>query len=379
MERQSKFEQWIFSRFDTTPEALGYYRILFALYMLLIYAPGHSIQSRFPLISSFPDEFFHPPFGPMRLFSGFPDAYVFEVLLVLINVGLVAILVGYRTRMASVVTAVSLFICHGFSYSFGKINHWAVILCIPLLMAFANWGAACSFDARRNPDAKKDVESWPIALLALLLCFAMFTAGFQKLTAGWLDPSTQAVQGHMIRVFFIDRVQGLLAPFFIDIHDRLFWEILDYVSVSFELAFLLAMLHPALIRLFAGFATFFHLGILLILNIAYHPIFLVYAAFVNWQGPLDSLRLPTRFSKIFDSIRMLPPVPVVLLAGAFFYLVGSPLLPLNHLGTLPSGGSVLDLILMSAVSIGVLFVALRKMIGAYSRMRGVMRPSMTVR
>src|SRR5690625_5725460 len=72
-------------------------------------------------------------------------------------------------------------------------------------MAFTNWGAAYSVDSCRQNSSDQTAESWPLTLLALLIGFMMFTAGVPKILGGWLDPSTQAVQGHLFNQYFLDR------------------------------------------------------------------------------------------------------------------------------------------------------------------------------
>jgi hypothetical protein len=57
---------------------------------------------------------------------------------------------------------------HGFLFSVRKINHELLIVIVPILMAFSNWGAVYSVDQYFKPDKNKTVESWPLSLLALL-------------------------------------------------------------------------------------------------------------------------------------------------------------------------------------------------------------------
>jgi uncharacterized membrane protein YphA (DoxX/SURF4 family) len=116
----------------------------------------------------------------------------------------------------------------------------------------------------------------------LITGFAMFTAGFPKILGGWLDPSTQATQGHFVRQYFVHGRQDLLAPLAATLHAPWVWEFFDVATVVFEVGFLLAILHPASTRLFAVLAVAFHTGVKLTLNIAFLPNLIVYAAVLPW-------------------------------------------------------------------------------------------------
>lgn len=326
----SAFDWWVFDAYRTETASLAIYRILFALYMLLFYTRG----TRFGWIANFPDAFFHPPFGPMRLFfDGFPTGYFLNGLGLLLSLSLVALLVGYRTRWASLVTGLCLFVGFGFSYSLGKINHNILLLLVPIVMAASNWGDRYSYDAlHKRTSGRQEAEGWPIALMALFLGFAMFTAGFAKLLGGWLDPATQAAQGHLVQNFFLLGRHDYLAPFFIGLDSSVFWEVQDYATVLFEVGFLFAAFHPALMRIFAAVAVFFHLGVLLVLNISFTFQLIIYALFVDWTK--ITRQLPA-FSKIRGTaeaiIRKIPPVPLIAVLGGLAYAFGSPLSVLRAL------------------------------------------------
>lgn len=346
-----RFDRWIFDSFSVTPEGLGLYRIAFGLFGLLFIAPGHAAYARFTFLASFPDIFFLPPPGPMQLLSGFPPAAFFDGVHLLLNLCLVAVLFGYRTRWASVLTSVLFLVGYGFSYSLGKINHNMLFVLLPLVMSFSNWGAAFSFDARAGRTSR-EVASWPIVLTALLTGFAMFTAGFPKILGGWLDPSTHAAQGRLVREFFIHGRRDLLAPLFVTVESPMLWELFDLMTVGFEVGFLFAVIHPLSTRLFAAAAVGFHTGVMLIMNIAFLPNLIVYAAFLPWTRVARFLprRSSTRAPSTLRVQRRT--VHAILLPGttAFFYFVGSPLLWLNGSVSLTSDLTVIDL-----AAIGIAF------------------------
>lgn len=167
-------------------------------------------------------------------------------------------------------------------------------------MAFGGWGAAYSVDAYREKEKvyAKDVESWPLTLLALFIGFMMFTAGFAKLLGGWLNPDTQATMGHLFNQYFGKGRQDLLAGYILNIESTVFWEVLDYVTIIFEMGFLAAIFHPRTTKLFVSFAVMFHFSIMMMMNIPFLHNFPAYAAFLNWTTINKKFKkwLPVKFA-----------------------------------------------------------------------------------
>ena len=321
--------RWIFEDYRLPPASLGVYRILFGIYVLFVLSPGHGSSTRFQHLASFPDAFYYPPFGPMRLLSGFPTELFFEALVLALNLSAVALLIGYRTRWASVTTGALLFVGFGYLYSLGKINHNILVLIIPFAMAVTGWGARYSWDAlRRDAGASTvRVRVWPITLVSLCVGFSMFASGMNKLLTGWLDPSAQAVQGHLHRLYYVSGSQDLLAPFFLNLDTHFFWESLDYSTVALEVGFLAACFHPTMFRLFCGIAVLFHFGVAVMMNIIFTSNLVAYGLFVNWN----------RFEVWRIAPRLKPNISegwkgealagaIVASMGTGFYLFGSPFL-----------------------------------------------------
>ena len=280
-----RFDRWVFGSFVQSPEGLAAFRIVFAAYVYLVVAPLHDVYASFGWIADLPDGLFTPPPGPMSLGRGFPDAAFFRVLETLLVFSLAALATGYRTRAASWTVGLCLALGYGFSYSLGKVNHNVLLVVLAPLMSFTHWGAAWSYDAVQGR-AQREVQSWPVSALALLVGFAMFTAGVAKLGGGWLDLETAAAQGHVAKQFVVVGRRDLLAGFAVRTQAPLAWEFLDWATVVFELAFLPAALSERWTRILAALATLFHVGVMLTMNIAFTANVVVYAAFIDWDGVL---------------------------------------------------------------------------------------------
>jgi len=279
MSDQNRFHNWMFHSFSVSAEGLGLFRIIAALFIFFFLIPGQG-AAHFEYLSAMPDDFFAPPPGPLMLMDGFPSMAVFQTVHSILMVSLLAMLLGYRTKLASIFAGISILLLQGFIFSIGKVNHEILTALVPIVMAFSNWGAAFSIDSARWGEQK--TESWPLTLLALFIGFMMFTAGFPKILGGWLDPSTQATQGHLFNQFFVRERQALLAEWFVSFDNVFFWELLDWATVLFEVGFLLAVWKTAWFKTFVGVAVLFHFSTMLMLNIAFVPNFLAYAVFLNW-------------------------------------------------------------------------------------------------
>lgn len=271
-------EEWT----TVSAEGLGFARIFTGLFILIFLIPGDGV-SHVQWISNLPDSLYTPPPGPMMFGSEFPSAGLLMALRFGAEVAVLLMILGYRTRAVSITAGILLLLLQGIFFSVGKIDHEILIAVVPLLMAFSNWGVCYSIDERVGRTAGIMPESWPLPMLALLIGFMMFTAGFPKILGGWLDPSTQATYGHLLNQFFVRERQELFAAQFLMIESRSFWEFLDWGTVIFETGFLVAVFRKRWFILFLSIAVLFHFSTMMMLNIAFLPNFVAYAMFLNWE------------------------------------------------------------------------------------------------
>lgn len=248
-----RFDNWVFNSYSMNANALGLYRILFSLYLLIWGIPN------FEWIANQPDSFFNPPaYSIAALFNGFPPYWFLQGLSLLVVVLAILLLFGYRTRLVSVLLGLGIILGKSFAFSFGLIGQDIIVWLVPILLSFSNWGAHYSIDSYLGNTKGDKVQHWPITMISLLLGFAMFTAGLPKLLGGWLDPTTQATRGHFFTQYYVIGDLKLLAPFMSQYTDQWLWEVMDLVAVLFELSFLVAVVNPKWFRRIVVLAIIFH-------------------------------------------------------------------------------------------------------------------------
>ncbi len=269
-----RFDRWVEDG-PFTAEDLGIYRIIYALSVLLV-APDIT------WLSHYPDFMFHAPPGPLQLLSGFPSPGVLIGLEVLRSVILVMLGLGIWTKYVSIATWLVLSATYGVTFCLGKVDHTILLTLPPLVLAFANWGNRFSVDAfRRNSEPSLQAQ-WPLRLLALLIGWGFFAAALTKALTGWLSFSSQASRGYFILGFVTQGRTHWLAQWIAQ-HDVLAaWEVVDWLTVAFELAILIALPWWRAFRITLAVAAIFHLVVLLIMNIDFSNAVVAYGAFVSW-------------------------------------------------------------------------------------------------
>ncbi|MDX1640087.1 MAG: hypothetical protein R3220_00215 [Balneolaceae bacterium] len=275
------FERWIFESYSVSGEGLGLFRIIASLFILFFLIPGMGFE-HYRYLSELPPDFYNPPPGPMQLFDQFPPFVVFQILYSLVALSVLGMLVGYHTKISSILSGIFILMLQGLVYSIGKVNHEILVPLVPIVMSFSNWGNCFSIDSLKPEGEQKNVESWPLVLLSVFIGFMMFTSGWPKILGGWLDPSTHAVKAHLLNQFFVKEREAFLAAQAIQINSEIFWEFLDWITIIFEIGFLVSVRKAKWFRFFLIVAVCFHFSTKMLLNISFLPNFLAYAAFLNW-------------------------------------------------------------------------------------------------
>jgi uncharacterized membrane protein YphA (DoxX/SURF4 family) len=211
----------MFDEFALSGADLAIFRVVYALAALLLLVPDFEIVNRYP------DTFYSPPPGIMAVFTRFPPAWVPTALEIGIAIGLVAILVGYMTTLASWATTFMWLYGNGLVYSMAKINHGSLLFSItPVFLSLAGWGNRFSLDAWRR-GRYRIVRRWPLTLFAVTIGGMFVTAAIPKIEAGWLHLSTHAVQ----RAVIAAGSGPEFATEILKIHSPIFWEGVDYSTI----------------------------------------------------------------------------------------------------------------------------------------------------
>jgi hypothetical protein len=272
------FEARAVGSYDPRTADLAVFRILYASFILLAIIP---VAAWLPLA---PRAFFYPPIGLAALFTATPPPSVLLGLNALLSLFAAMLLVGWRTGVASAGTGVTLLVLDAWAYSLGKINHDILLVVTPLVLGFSGWGRALSVDATCSPSLERErAEAVPVILLALMIGFAMFNAGWAKATTGWIDPELRCTYGHFVLNYFFTGRETWASPWALRFDSGWFWKGADWATVALELAFLPAAIHRRLFIPILSVATFFHLGVMLLFDIPFSVNLLVYGAFVRYM------------------------------------------------------------------------------------------------
>lgn len=287
MSAAKRFDAWV-DRGPFTALDLGIFRILFAASSLLL-------LPRPEAMSGLPDFLWKPPPGPFRLLDSPPPPAVVAGITVIQVVALVLVLLGVFTTASSIAAALLFVVADGLSNGYGPIYHYILLAVVPLVLCWAGWGRRLSVDARRRPDDDRPVPQWPLRLLALCIAVAFATAGLAKLRAGWLDLDSQSTRAHFVNSFVVQGNDRFMAPLVSHLDSRPLWELLDWFTVALELLLLVAVVRWTWFVRALPVLVAFHVGVLLVLSIAFAANVVAYGAFVRWSRwwPERPLRSPS--------------------------------------------------------------------------------------
>lgn len=263
---------------------LSLFRVIYASFVLLT-------LWRSDYVSSLPPVAFDPPSGPFALLNSPPSICVIWGIQVLLAISLSALVIGWRTRLAAVTTALLQIVLYGIGYSYGKVDHTIFLPLVPLLLSFSTWGSQFSVDANRA-ERKPVGHSWALRCLAVAIGVGLLTAGLAKVRGGWLSWDTQATFGRL----FMRRDVFNAPPedfSYLRVMDYpIVWEILDYSTVILECGIVVAALSWRMFYVGIAALATFHLFIWPTMGILFPYNLPAYAAFFPWSR-LERL-FPTR-------------------------------------------------------------------------------------
>lgn len=317
------YDRLVFEEYKMGVEALAVFRMLFALFGLLVVGYGNVLW-----LSEVPAYFYQPQLlniAPL-LSDEIPPWWVLFLLSWLPALLLTTIFFGFYTRISSILFAVIIVASTAFTASMGKIDHGIMYPLTALIMAFSGWERALSLDAQRGNTKSGSPHGMAPFLMALAIGFGMLTAGFAKWNSGWLEPERVGVLHHFFGSYVTWERRELLAPVFYGIRDLWFWKAMDIATVIFEIGFFAAVIHKKAFQVFILLALVFHTLVLLMLNITIVSIFLAYALFLPWEKVLHYLRKKFSYKTVSKGLFRLGLFWIVILIIAFltggFLLLG---------------------------------------------------------
>ncbi len=258
-------------------ESVCVFRIITGVVLLAVYHPT------FSWIAHAPQAFFKPPFLSIAYFtSGFPrKGFLLSIDFILLFTN-VLIITGFKAKTTTLLYVLCSLIGFSYQYSFGKIDHNILLYAMLFCMAFSGWGTKLAI----LPDkiSTSHSVSRSLSLLSVLICFAFFTAGFEK-ALNWIDfnTSSNGFASWYYNNFYGNGRNYLLAPFIKSVPFTLL-EFVDYITPAFELSPLLFLLSSGKAwRYWLLAACMFHIITTLILNITFIWNFIVYLSFIDFS------------------------------------------------------------------------------------------------
>lgn len=217
------------------------------------------------------------------------------------------LLVGYKTKIVSILYGISTIIIASFVFSItNSISHIHLIPFTAIIFAFSNWGNYYSLDAIlaeiKNKSLKKNYNVIPF--FSLIIAFSFFTSGFDKLINGWLDVDFQATQFYFSNQHIANQFDNKLLDSILNLKFLSFlWEIVDYTTVFLELLPLFFLFNKSVFRVLLFCIATFHVLVLLLMDISFSFYPILYAPFiVNWNSSVVVSYSHKYFTKFFHNI-----------------------------------------------------------------------------
>ncbi len=219
--------------------------------LILLFFPLKSPR----LLTTLGEEHFHPPLGPFALFESYPPSWLISAANCATFLFFALWVTGWGRWIVGAGLTLCLTFMSGFFYSAGKIDHDFVVLLLPLFLTLPG------------------VTPKRALLFSLAVYFA--SSGIAKAVGGWLDLNTQATLSWALTYFHAYGKTEFFLAWCLANLPGWSWEILDQLTVWFELCVPLALL-PPLRRWIVLTVPLFHLFTALLFGIDFARLLLVY-------------------------------------------------------------------------------------------------------
>lgn len=285
-----RYVEWLTRPAQNAAGRIGLYRIIYSFFYLWFLSPLHF--SELGLVPT-------SQWDPTILFSGLSPlpSMGYSAMEILLIMALILLLLGYKTRLATLVVLVTGFGLAGFRTGF-LIQERTIVLTVfyvPLFMLFSRWGETYSIDAvlrqkRGQPTTSPQISSWryiwPVRGLLIILAILFLSAAVIKcIKLAWIvNPRlvgdfilAKGIKSNLSNGFpivplgpFIGRTDVLAIPS-------------QYIVLLYETAFVLVLFNRFAQKLIFRLAPIFHSFNTLLLGIPFISILSMYAAFPDWQ------------------------------------------------------------------------------------------------
>lgn len=269
-------DRWLFEEYRTDPESLAFFRIIYASYVLAVELPNG--------LWRLPRSAFSPPVSLAALFTDYPAPAVMVTLNLCAILCACCLLIGLFTELASFGLFVATVFVESFCFADGKIDEGLLVFISPLL-AYSGWGSCFSVDQYRRPElARKSTAAQPslTAILALVVGFALFTAGSAKLHGGWLHPKALGTRYHLFWDYYVFGRQMPLATWALQKLPAWAWKCGDWMTMLWELSFTLTVFRRSWCRVACAVGALFHFAVWQLFDIQIASNTVAYGAFVSW-------------------------------------------------------------------------------------------------
>ena len=324
---ESRYVRWLTRPERNAAGRMGLYRIIYSLFYLWFLSPLRFDELRLVPASQW------KPTVILRGLSPLPGISYAAMEMLLVT-ALILLLLGYKTRIATLIVLIAGFGLASFRTGF-LIQERTIVLTVfyvPLFMLLSKWGATYSVDALLKQKQGRDIVDpkdsswryiWPARGLMIVLSNLFLSAAVVKLMEmSWLvEPRfvgdfllSKGVKSYLTNGFPIHP----LGPY-IGQTDALAIAA-QYTVLLFEAAFVLVLFNRIAQAIIFRLAPIFHSFNTLLLGIPFTSVLSIYAAFPDWQS------LYERFYPAGLRLNGLAKVPALLLkvgSVSLALLVGS--------------------------------------------------------
>lgn len=248
----------------------SFFRLTYGLYVILFIGLPFNLE-----FASYPSIFFFPPpFSLANITDTFLNESLWTGLHVIIYFPFWFMILGFKTKVSTIIYVSSMVVFKSYVYSIGKVDHDFQLIILPLFMLFTGWGDFFSIDSMlRKVKRPRQPSSVPLSAFAIALSISYLIAGFYKIKGNWLDISTQAI-AHIIA-----HDQRAIQELPKIISSQVLFEAADWLIVLFEVAFVFCYPKPNLFRPLLLIAILFHTSVLLLMGIHFRGLPLAYLPF----------------------------------------------------------------------------------------------------